>query len=176
MVHLERKKRTPQFVPDYVAQSLADVDFELLGEKGIEYIAFDADSTLVHFRGTVLAPQIRDLLVSKRRLFKGWCIASNRPTNDLQDLGRSIDAPVIRASLLARKPRSKYFSKVVGHFGVQPKRIAMVGDKLIADMWGAKRAGMKTVWVKKIGPDSPWDWLLRTRWIEKFLMRAYLPR
>lgn len=176
MIGLERKERRPRFVPDYIAKSLSDVDFELLKNRGIKYVAFDADSTLVHFRGTVLSEETEQLLKSKRRLFEAWCIASNRPTNDLQELGRTIDAPVIRASLLTRKPRRKYFEKVIQHFNATPEQIAMVGDKLIADMWGAKRSGLVTVWVAKIGPDSPWDWLLRTRWFEKFLMRSYVPK
>jgi len=41
-------------------------------------------------------------------------------------------------------------------------------------MYGARRAGMTTVWVEKIGKDNPWDQLLQVRRWEKRLMKAYL--
>ncbi|MBA3758879.1 HAD hydrolase-like protein, partial [Candidatus Saccharibacteria bacterium] len=52
----------------------------------------------------------------------------------------------------------------------------MIGDKLIADMFGGKRAGMTTVWVEKIGKDNPWDQLLQVRHFEKRLMKAYIKK
>lgn len=171
---LNRQVNTPLFVPDYIASSIADVDFELLKKRGIRHIAFDADSTLVHFRGTVLSADNLRLLKQKRRLFKSWCIASNRPYDNLRGLAESIDAGVIRARPHARKPSKRYFQRILDQFQARPAEIAMIGDKLIADMYGAKRIGLVTIWVERIGPDSPWDWALRTRRIEKHLMRRYL--
>lgn len=167
-------KTLPNFVPDYLASSLHDVDFELLEKRGIKYIAFDADSTLVPFRGRILDKPIEQLLSNKRRSFDGWCIASNRITNDLFPLGESMNAQVIRATLFTRKPSKRFFYRVIKHFGANPKEIAMIGDKLIADMYGANRMGLTTVWVETIGRDNPIDRLLRVRYWEKRLMRKYL--
>ncbi len=145
----------------------------MLKEHGVRYIAFDADSTLVPFRGKVISSQTKRLLQTKRSLFDAWCIASNRITNDLLPLGESIDAQVLRATLIKRKPQRRYFDRVLRHFGAKPYEVAMVGDKLIADMWGAKRAGMVTVWVEKIGKDSIWDRFFGVRRWEKRLMKSY---
>lgn len=171
---LHRNKRTSSFVPDFMAKSLREVDFKLLKDSGVKYIAFDADSTLVNFWGKVLDPDTRRFLLKQKPLFKDWCIATNRFTNDLQPLGDSIDAPVIQASLIMRKPHRNFFKRVIRHFDCQPEEIAMIGDKLLADVWGAKRMGMMTVWVEKIGHDSPWDWLLRTRYFEKRVLGRYI--
>jgi uncharacterized protein len=172
---LKREADTPEFVPDYTAESLKDIDFERLQKKGVKYIAFDADSTLVPFRGRKLQEPVKELLISKKHLFKKWCIASNRPFNDLQKLGRSIDAVVIRSGLISRKPWKRYFNRVINFFGAKrPEQIAMIGDKLIADMWGAKKMGMITIWVDKIGQDNPLDRLFRVRQHEKRLMRKFL--
>lgn len=175
MQRLKRELRTPYFVPDYVAKSIEDVDFRLLSRKGVKFVAFDADSTLVHFRGTELAPGAKLFLQKQRRLFESWCIASNRITNDLLPLADSMDAQVVRATILTRKPSRRFFDRVLTLFGGKPYRVAMIGDKLIADIWGAKRAGMITVWVEKIGPDNPLDTLFRVRQLEKKLMSAYKP-
>lgn len=176
MRRLKKEAGAPRFVPDYMATSLLDVDFRLLEQSGVRYIAFDADSTLVNFRGRELSPQTKLFLQKQRKLFDKWCIASNRITNDLLPLAESMDAQVVRATLLTRKPSRRFFDRVLLLLGGKPRQIAMIGDKLVADIWGAKRAGMVTIWVEKIGNDNPLDWLFRVRQIEKWLMRAYKPK
>jgi HAD superfamily phosphatase (TIGR01668 family) len=175
MIALKREARTPRFVPDYIAKSLTDIDFNLLKRHGIKYIAFDADSTLVVFRGKTMLTASRKFLRGKRRLFRDWCIASNRITNDLQPLADSIEAKVVRATLFTRKPSKRFFDRVYKELNSKPTETAMIGDKLIADMWGAKRAGMTTIWVERLGNDNPLDRLFRTRQVERKLMRAYQP-
>lgn len=175
MNELTRKNDTPRFVPDYLAASLLDVDFELLKKRGVKYVAFDADSTLVPSRGKLLDPKTEDFLKKQRPHFKDWCIASNRITNDLLPLAKAMDAQVIQATITIRKPQRRFYAWVLNHFKpAKPSEIAMIGDKLIADMFGAKRAGMTTVWVEKIGKDNPWDQVLLVRRWEKQLMRAHL--
>jgi HAD superfamily phosphatase (TIGR01668 family) len=174
MRELERKASTPRFVPDFMADSLLDVDFELLAKRGVKYVAFDADSTLVPSRGKLLDSETEAFLKKHRALFTDWCIASNRITNDLLPLAKAMDAHVIQATLIIRKPQRRFFGWVLRFFKTsKPAEVAMVGDKLIADMFGAKRAGMTTVWVEKIGRDNPWDVLLQVRRWEKQLMKAY---
>ncbi len=175
MIALKREARTPHFVPNYISRSLTDVDFSLLKRRGIKYIAFDADSTLVIFRGTTMVSASHRFLQAKRHLFKDWCIASNRITNDLQPLADSIEAKVVRATLFTRKPSRRFFDRVYKKLNSKPTETAMIGDKLIADMWGAKRAGMTTVWVEHLGNDNPLDSMFRTRQVERKLMKAYLP-
>lgn len=174
MRELKRQVNTPKFVPDYMASSVSDIDFTLLKKRGVKFIAFDADSTLVPFRGTVLSNDLQVLLKKQRGLFEDWCIASNRPINNLGLLGESMAAKIIRPIGLRRKPQGAFFERVVRHFNTEPDKIAMIGDKLIADIWGAKRAGFVTVWVESIGPDSPWDRLFQTRRLEKHLMKRFL--
>lgn len=175
MHKLPRKKNTPRFVPDYMATSLLEIDFAELKKRGVKYVAFDADSTLVPSRGKLLDKKTEEFLKKNRPLFKDWCIASNRITNDLLPLAKAIDAQVIQATLTVRKPQRRFFRWVLDYFKPEnPSEIAMVGDKLIADMFGAKRSGLTTVWVEKIGRDNPWDVLIQVRRWEKQLMKAYI--
>lgn len=173
MKQLQREETTPNFVPGFMATSLMDVDFKLLQEMGIKYIAFDADSTLVHYGGKALDDKTKKFLQQNRQLFKKWCIASNRITNDLLPLGESMDAQVVRATWFTRKPHKRYFAWVLKHFGAKPQEIAMIGDKLMTDIVGANRAGMTTVWVERIGPDHILDRVLHIRALEKLLMKRY---
>lgn len=173
MRKLHREKNTPRYVPDYMAASVTEIDFKELKKIGVKYVAFDADSTLVHYRGKVLSDKSRKHLQKQRKLFKDWCIASNRITNDLLPLAKSIDANVIRATLTNRKPQRRYFDQVLEYFDAKPKEVAMIGDKLIADMFGAKRAGFVTVWVERIGKDGLHDRMLKVRKFEYRMMKRY---
>lgn len=177
---MRQGRELPRYVPDYFADSVAEIDFKLLKEQGIQCIAFDADSTLVPFslmpfRKKSIEPRSLKKLKEARSMFPKWIIASNRPTNDLQELAKTIDAEVVRANIVLRKPRRAYFRRVIEQSGFQPEQIAMVGDKLIADVYGANRMGMLTIWVKNIGKDNPIDRLLGLRRLEKKFIKKYLP-
>lgn len=174
MITVSKTATTPSYVPDYMAASIDTIDFDLLKRQGIKCIAFDADSTLVPYRGIELSPQTTKFLHSKRKLFNKWCIASNRVTNDLEGIANDIDAGVVRANLWTRKPRRRFFKKVFRHLGAQPHEVAMIGDKIIADIWGGNRAGCTTVWVERLGRDSLPNRLMRLRAFERQLLKRYL--
>lgn len=174
MRSITRDVNMPDSIPDYMAKSVADMNFDRLRKDGIKYIAFDADSTLVHFAKNELSDNTRKTLLKHKNKFSGWCIASNRRAGSLKELGADLGFPVFAATLFTRKPSRRYFRRLIAHFDANPEEIAMVGDKLIADMFGAKRMGLKTVWVERIGPDSIFDTLLRTRPKETKLIKEYL--
>ncbi len=174
MRELKREANTPKFVPDYMAKSIEDIDFKKLAKIGVKYIAFDADSTLVPYRGIELSAQTKRFLRVQKKLFKEWCIASNRITNDLGGLSMGISAPIVKATITNRKPRRQYFKRVLKNLGAQPEQTAMIGDKLIADMWGAKRAGFVTVWVEHLGQDNWLDRFRRLRQMERRLLKKFI--
>lgn len=179
MKRVRKNTADPLYVPDYFAQGVYDIDFAKLKKDGIKVIAFDADNTLISFSLSPFHPKHIDKKLLKkmqknRKLFDKWIIASNRPTNDLQELATSVQAQVVRAGILLRKPRKAYFKQVVIRANVAPEQIAMVGDKLIADMFGANRVGMKTVLVRPVGADNPIDRIFQTRRIERWLLRKFI--
>lgn len=173
MKEVKKTRTTPAFVPDFTASSLLDVDFLALKKAGVRYIALDADSTLVRYRGVVIDVDTKKHLLTQQKHMEAWCIASNRVTNTLAPLGSSIDATVVRSTPFVRKPKKRYFKRITDFFSAEPHEIAMVGDKLIADVWGANRAGFVTVWVEHLGKDGLHDRALQVRSWERLLMRAY---
>jgi len=58
---------------------------------------------------------------------------------------------VITSALCSyRKPHPRIFQMALAHWGnLKPEDVAMVGDKLEADIWGAKQIGMLTFWMKR---------------------------
>ncbi len=173
---LDVNSQSPLVIPNYLASSVLDIDFKKIKNDGIDYIAFDADATLVGFRKKALDDKTKKYLEKELRRFKGVCIASNRVTNDLHEIADDINAHTVRATLTTRKPSVKFFHRVVELFDVKPSKIAMVGDKLIADIYGGNKAGFKTVWVDKNGRDSIIDWVVQTRRFERRLTKKHFKR
>jgi len=58
---------------------------------------------------------------------------------------------VFSSDVRACKPSPKVFTEVCRIMKVHPQHAIFVGDNLFDDIWGAKRIGMKTVWVNRGG-------------------------
>ncbi len=170
----KKKRRSSSFVPDFMAQSLREVDFAQLRDIGVRFVAIDADSTLVEYRQSIIDPKTKRHLQKQRQYIDGWCIASNRVTSGLGQLSKSIDAPVVPTSIIARKPRQRYFRRILRHFSAKPAEVALIGDKLLADIWGGNRARFTTVWVEQLGDDGFHDRAIRVRSWERRMRRKFI--
>lgn len=65
--------------------------------------------------------------------------------------GLRFDAVVTSEFAQAYKPRPRIFEIAIESLGVSPQDVVHVGDSLEADVAGAYRLGMRTVWVNRAG-------------------------
>ncbi|MDW8278906.1 MAG: HAD family hydrolase [Anaerolineales bacterium] len=59
------------------------------------------------------------------------------------------DFVLTSAACSYRKPHPRIFELALAHWGYMPDQAAMVGDRLDADIGGAKPLGMFTIWIKR---------------------------
>jgi putative hydrolase of the HAD superfamily len=66
--------------------------------------------------------------------------------------------PVIVSSESARvyKPHAAIFRSLADELGLPPQKILYVGDSRLADVTGAKNAGLRAAWVSR-GRNSEWS-------------------
>ena len=57
--------------------------------------------------------------------------------------------------VLLAKPSRQMFLETAHKLGVPPEQVVHVGDHLVNDVLGAKRAGMKTVWIETYNEGRP---------------------
>src|SRR2546428_3177911 len=73
--------------------------------------------------------------------------------------GLRFDAVVPSESAQTYKPRPRIFEAALESLRVRPNDVIHVGDSLLADIEGASRLGMRTVWVNRAalrrGPADP---------------------
>ena len=73
------------------------------------------------------------------------------------ELADAIDAIVTSHSIGWQKPHRQIFERALDLVGVTPAEAVMVGDRLVADIWGAKRLGMRAVWRRTPHPQGEID-------------------
>ena len=66
---------------------------------------------------------------------------------DLERMGvaERLDVAVFSSEIGKRKPHAAIFERALDAVGVEPERAVFVGDQLVADVGGARAAGMTTV-------------------------------
>jgi HAD superfamily hydrolase (TIGR01549 family) len=64
------------------------------------------------------------------------------------------DFILISADCGYRKPHPRIFELALSHWGYLPDEIAMVGDRLDADIGGARPLGIYTIWIKRRAKDT----------------------
>ena len=69
----------------------------------------------------------------------------------LQKNGLTFDHVVTSEGARAYKPRARIFEVALARLGAEPEHVLHVGDSLTADVEGASRLGIRTVWVNRTG-------------------------
>lgn len=158
-------RRTKMFVPDFFVKSVIEIEPRKLKNLGVTAIAFDVDSTLVAHGSGEFDEKILKFLDQIKELdfIENVALASNRSKNGLVKIAKEHKFKLVHANLNSRKPASSYYARLSQTLRANPKQIAMVGDKLLQDVFGANRAGMVSILVEPLGPQAWYDALLRRR-------------
>lgn len=95
-------------------------------------------------------PGMEEVLAALRGRGLKLGIVSNGETTlqwrNIDALGLQMDAVLISQAEGVRKPDAAIFSRAAGRLGVTPEQCLFVGDNPVADVLGARKAGMQAVW------------------------------
>ncbi len=139
------------FRPDIIVPRLEFVDQEDLWARGIRGVILDLDNTLCYWRGCEPGPQRRQWIARARERFS-LCILSNTVRGRrLRAVGEELRLPTVARWAYGRKPLAEGFRAAMRQTGTTPATTAMIGDQLLADILGANRLGMLSVWVLPLG-------------------------
>lgn len=75
----------------------------------------------------------------------------------------------------AHKPSTKNYKKAMEIMGTDTEDTLFVGDQLFTDVWGAKRAGIKSILVKPIYPKEEIQIVLK-RYLERIVLHFYFKK
>lgn len=144
------------FLPNFIADSVANIDFKWLHAQGIRACLIDLDGTVVPRATFEVGNDIKKVL---RNAPIKLYIATNRPkSRDLKNLREDLRADgVIHPKGMFGKPFKRYFETACRELHLDRSEVAMIGDRFLQDIYGANRAGISTILISdKIGAPQGW--------------------
>lgn len=150
---MPRSGRSAKMRPDEQIDSIFELDPRRLREMGVRGIIFDLDNTLGRRGARELEERVLELLARLEREGFQIGILSNNEGAERERLLSKLDGyPVY---LNAQKPRRRGFRWILREMGLEPEEVAMVGDTLFTDIWGAKRLGIYSILVRPVDSHEP---------------------
>ena len=156
------------FYPDDWQASAYVIPYEELYRKGYRGLIFDIDNTLVPHgapadgRAVKLFQRLRDTGFST-------CLISNNQEPRVKPFADRVGS---RYVYNAHKPSTKNYIRAMEMMGTDRENTLFIGDQLFTDVWGAKRAGIRSILVKPIHPREEIQ-IVRERYLEKVVLHFY---
>lgn len=157
-----------RFFPDEEADSTYQIDFEKLYREGYRGLLFDIDNTLVP-HGARADERAVALFKRLKRIGFSCCLISNNKRERVEMFNRDIQVCFIEN---AHKPSRKNYVRAMELLGTDPDNTVFIGDQLFTDIYGAKRADIRTILVKPIHPKEEIQIVLK-RYLEKMVLHFY---
>ena len=137
------KKLTPTFQFDNVLQLTPD----WLAGHGVRGLIVDMDNTIAPHNENTVLPGLECWLASLSAAGISFTVLSNNDEGRVKPLADRLHIGYVHS---AGKPRRRGYFAAMQRMGTRPENTLMAGDQLFTDIWGAARAGLRTVLVKPI--------------------------
>lgn len=157
-----------RFYPDEYLDSAYAIDYEALYEQGYRGVIFDIDNTLVP-HGAPADPRSVALFARLRRIGFQSLLLSNNKEPRVKMFNDEVGSRYI---CKAGKPAVKNYVRAMEMMGTAAETTMFVGDQLFTDVWGAKKAGIRTWLVKPIHPKEEIQIVLKRR-LERIVLFFY---
>ena len=139
-----------KYYPYEYAQSVFQIDYQKLYDRGFRGIIFDIDNTLVH-HGDSSTLEIDDLFRRIQGIGLKTILLSNNDRERTERLIKNIDTPYICD---ADKPEPGNYLKAVKLLGIKKEEAVVVGDQIFTDILGANRSKLASILVRFIRLDN----------------------
>lgn len=157
------------FYPDEYYISAYAIPYEELFEQGYRGIIYDIDNTLVP-HGAPADKRSIELFERLKKIGYKCCLLSNNKQPRVDLFNKDVNVFTISK---AGKPKIKGYHKACEMMGIDITQAIFIGDQIFTDVWGAKRAGIKSIMVKYMDPKEEIQIVLKRK-IEKPILKSYL--
>jgi HAD superfamily phosphatase (TIGR01668 family) len=156
--------------PTYLIDGdITDIELGRLKDDGVKGIILDLDSTLIAPRSGELTEEASAWLACAKADFKMAVVTNNKKDDYIKQTAALLAIPVFGK---ACKPSRRVLLKVLDSLGLSPQESVLVGDRPLTDIWGGKRAGMKTVLVYPLKTMNEPSWIKFFRRLERLVIKA----
>ena len=157
-----------KFYPDEYLESTYEIDFDRLYEEGYRGVIFDIDNTLVP-HGAPADERACALFAHIKELGYQCMLLSNNKEPRVKMFNDAVHVSYVHR---AGKPKPASYLYAMEQMGTNTENTIFVGDQIFTDVYGAKRAGIRSVLVKPIHPKEEIQIVLK-RYLEKIVLFFY---
>lgn len=154
--------------PDYNLNSIYDIDIIALKQGKIKALFFDLDSTLMKSKSGKFSFKTIQFLNDLKSNFKLAIISNN---SNLEYIKKAQAQTDISIYSVAKKPNPKVLLLACEDLGLNPKEVAMVGDRPLSDILGGINAGMVTILVDSISKEEETKIVRFARFLERLTIK-----
>ena len=156
------------FYPGEYVDSTYVIDFDKLYAEGYRGLIFDIDNTLVP-HGAKADERAKKLFAHLKETGFTCCLLSNNKEPRVKMFNDDVQVNYI---FKAGKPSVKNYRKAMEIMGTEVRNTLFVVDQIFTDIYGANRAGIRTILVKPIHPKEEIQIVLK-RYLEKIVLFFY---
>lgn len=157
-----------RFYPGEYLDSTYEIDFDRLYTEGYRGIIFDIDNTLVP-HGAPADERAKGLFAHLKELGYQCVLLSNNKEPRVKMFNDMVQVKYI---FKAGKPSVRNYVKAMELMHTKKDNTLFVGDQIFTDVYGANRAGIRTILVKPIHPKEEIQIVLK-RYLEKIVLFFY---
>lgn len=152
--------------PDYLLESVHDINFELLKEQGIVNVLLDLDNTILSREEDEISPEMKAWIADVQAKGFKICMLSNNWAKRLQALAGDLGIEIVSKAI---KPLPHAFLFAMRKLGAKPSNTVMIGDQLFTDVLGARLLTIKSIMVRPLS-EVDLTHTLMLRKVEKIVM------
>lgn len=162
------------FYPGEYLDSSYVVPYEELYRQGYRGLIFDIDNTLVPHGAPADQRAVR-LFDQLKAMGFACCLLSNNKEPRVKMFN---DAVHVHYIFNAHKPSVANYQKAMELMGTDKDNTVFIGDQIFTDIYGANRAGIRTILVRPIHPKEEIQIVLKRRleWFVLFFYRRSLKK
>ena len=157
-----------RFYPDEYMDSAYQIEFARLYQEGYRGVIFDIDNTLVP-HGAPADEQAKALFSQLKELGYQCCLLSHNKEPRVKMFNDEVQVQYI---FKAGKPKVSGYERAMELMGTDKGNTLFVGDQIFTDVYGAKRAGLRTILTRPIHPKEEIQIVLK-RYLEKVVLFFY---
>ncbi len=157
-----------RFYPGEYLDSTYEIDFDRLHQEGYRGVIFDVDNTLVP-HGAPADERAKKLFAHLKELGYQCVLLSNNKEPRVKMFN---DVVKVKYIFKAGKPSTKNYIKAMELMNTTKDTTLFVGDQIFTDVYGANRAGIRSILVKPIHPKEEIQIVLK-RYLEKIVLFFY---
>lgn len=157
------------FPKDYIS-SVYDIDFKKLSEDGYRAVLFDVDNTLVE-HGAPADERAKELFSEFNRLGYKTLVLSNNKEPRVKSFVEAVHATgyIYKAG----KPNPANYIKAMQQLGTDRSNTIFIGDQIFTDIWGANRAGIRSIMVRPVHKWKEEPQIVLKRFLEAIVLLCY---